>query len=526
MASSYSPGSVHPKLDRPLEFGDYRARLMRYELFWAFYNALQYSEAVNAMADRYKYAEKLYRNIRAVFSVGFRLGEFWATHLLGGPLDFAAGDGVTVPTALPILAESDAVRSGIARLWRDSQWVVEKDSLARQGSIKGDAFIEVVPRFDRRRLVMRSINPEKVTDLEKDGEGRVVGCTIWDERRDPDQADIAHGHRRKVDYQRTMSIRDDGRLDVYTYRGREPYNWGEGPTGSESAWTLEQGFVPLYHIEHRDLGFDFGGSELAGVLGKIAETDGVGSNLIDWTIRALNGPRMISGLKAADVRLDLDDRTKMGLYFAQSKDARVQTMLDPMPVGEVTALSAMLLEEILHDHPELAIDKQRASGDMSGKSLREGRKPAETRVKSRRAGYDARMVRAQRDALWMGGELGFPGYEAFSGLDPDDPALDHQIADRDVFLLDPFDRLEEQTGRFTMAQAARAAGLTIEDALARAGVPPEEAARARAEMQRMELLTIMMNAPAAPAGDPAAEGAAAQFTTPPDATQVPTRSTA
>jgi hypothetical protein len=528
LAASYEARYVQPSLVDPAKYGDYRARLARYELYWAFYLSTQYDEQLNAWAKQFKHRAELYRHVRAIFSTGYRLGEFWATHLLGGTLDFDAGDGTLIPSAVPIVTQNTDLRPAIARLWRDSRWMVEKDSLSRQGAIKGDAFIDIHPRFDRGRMVMHSVNPERVVDLEKDADGHVLSCCIWDQRRDPEDTRVPFGQRRLVNYHRTMHRRDDGTVDVYTYRDQQAYDWGEGPAGSGAAWTLDIDFVPLVHIEHRDLGYDFGGSELAGVIAKIAESDALGANLSDWIYRALNGPRLLVGLKPGDVTIKADDRQSMAVYYAPTKDARVQTMLDPLPVGETAGVVAMILDEILHDHPELAIDKQRASGDMSGKSLREGRKPAETRVKSRRAAYDLAMVRAHQMAIAMGATYGFEGYEPFAPEGMLDGSLDHQIGDRDVFMLDAFDRLEEQTGRFTMAQAARAAGLTVEDALARAGADPEEAVRARLEQQRLEMLTLLARARPGEGGgtDPALAGLMAQYTTAPDPTQTETRATA
>lgn len=526
-AGAYRPRSVYPRLGDPAGYGDFDARLLRYNINWAFYSACQYNQDFNAWSERFRHDEGLYKHTRAVLSVGFRLGEFWGTHLLGGPLDHDAGDGVTRPSALPIVADDPRLREAVAKLWRDSRWSVKKDSLARHGSIKGDVAIEVVPRFAKARPAMRVVPPETIAELEKDADGNVTGATFLEMRPDPE---ATHRPAPAVEYRRTITRRDSGQVDVYTYRDRDPYSWGEGPTGRESAWTLEVDFCPVVHVEHLDIGFGWGASELSGVRSKIAESDALGSNLADWTYRALNGPRFLTGAQQGDVRIQVDDRESFGVYFGP-KDARMQSMLDPLPVGEVTGWVAFLLGEILADHPELSIDKQRASGDMSGKSLREGRKPAETRVKSRRAAYDLAMVRAHQMGISIGVAHGWAGYEGFDAGSFDRGDLDHQIGERDVFLLDPFDRIEEQTGRFAMAQAARAAGMTLADALSRAGAAPEEVANAQAEQQRQEFMAMIAGglppqaALAVEAMAPALAGAMAQFVTPPGPTQVETRAT-
>src|SRR5690606_27228546 len=104
-------------------------------------------------------------------------------------------------------------------------------------------------------------SPVEVRELDKDRRGNVVGCTFAEMRPDPE---ARPGHRREVEYRRTMTRRDDGQVDVYTYRDGEPYDWGDGPDG-KSAWTLAVDFVPLRHVQHRRIGFGWGASELSGV---------------------------------------------------------------------------------------------------------------------------------------------------------------------------------------------------------------------------------------------------------------------
>lgn len=528
MVMTYQDRYVKPMPSKPEEYGEYAARLLRYELYWSFYESTQHNATLHtAWADVFKGQMEAYTYIRPLFGVGYRLGEFWGTHLLGGPIDHDAGNGVTVPSALPILGASDGLRAAIARLWFDSRWSVEKDVLARQGSVMGDAFIEVVPDFEDKLPWMRVVNPATVREIEKDRRDRIVGCTIAEQR--PDPREDGKYKNRKVTYTRTMTKNDSGGVDVYTYLDGQEYAWGEGPSKRMSRWTLEIDFVPLIHIEHKDIGFGWGESELAGPVMTIVEADGLGSNLSDWQYRALNGPKFLTGVQAKDIEIKAKTRETISIYSTTSKDAKIATMLDPLDIGAAAGTVGMLLDAIERQCPELRVDNARSSGDMSGKSMREARKPAETRVESRRTGYDEAIVRAHQIAIALGSAYGWEGYRDFP-KDPEADELDHRIGDRDVFAMDMFDRLEEQTGRFTMIQAARAAGLSLSDALSRAGISQEEIDAALAEQKRAQMLQLLTSPAARQSGpeggmDPALAGALAQFVNPPGPNQTPTRLT-
>src|SRR5262245_35033429 len=67
-------------------YGRFAARLQRYALYWAMYENSQY-DTVHKWAQQYLTEYGLYRYTRGVYNPSKRLGDFWASHLMGGTLD-------------------------------------------------------------------------------------------------------------------------------------------------------------------------------------------------------------------------------------------------------------------------------------------------------------------------------------------------------------------------------------------------------------------------------------------------------
>jgi hypothetical protein len=94
------------------DFTAYAARRMRYELLWAAYENTHYRD-MHRWAAAYKADYGLYKYVRGVYNPAYRLGKFYATHLMGGSLDPEAGDGKGEPSAIPIITDNDALRYSV-----------------------------------------------------------------------------------------------------------------------------------------------------------------------------------------------------------------------------------------------------------------------------------------------------------------------------------------------------------------------------------------------------------------------------
>jgi len=482
-------------------YGDRIPRLVRYAVFWAAYeNSLYdgqvptstdssttvYGDAmVHAWAGAFKQAMGLYRYTRGILNPVNRLVEFHATHVLGGELDDAAGDGVEIKSALPILEATDAHRAAIARLWRDSNWSIEKDTLVRQGAAKGDAFLAVCDAWEDGRVYLEVIPPQEISLLSKDCFGHVKGYVRERYRDDPDSPPRTildlDTPIPQVLYSETAER--DGDMVLYrTYRDRAPYAWDDRP----QEWAVPYGFVPLWHIQHIPSGNGWGRPEAFSGLVKFCEGDEQASKLHDAVRKAVETTWLLSGVRQQELSQALAQaaptagKTQPGrneslTICAQDPQAKASPMLPDLNVADVTMNLRFVVEQTLQDYPELRYELIRASGDANAKALAEARKPAEAKVRARRVAYDQAVLRATQAALAIGGwryqQTRDPRLADYAGFSLDSYArgqLAFRIGPRPVFEATPADRIEDETARANLVKALIDAGVPLPMALARA----------------------------------------------------------
>jgi hypothetical protein len=226
--------------------------------------------------------------------------------------------------------------------------------------------------------------------------------------------------------------------------------------------------------------YSWGWSEYQGALTKAREADHVASNLHSQ-IRKASDPRfLMAGVQPPSPRnLAITGETPSRgnpqpadqevAFVYGGTGATAVPLLFPMDVQFTSMEIQNQVASLEKDYPELRYDSARVAGDASAKALREVRKTAEAKVHARRVGYDNALVRAQMMALSIGGFRNYPGYEAFDLGSFDAGKLDHSIGERTVFLMDPLDRIEEETAFWQGATIAKSAGVPLIIYLRRAG---------------------------------------------------------
>lgn len=459
------------------DFGEFAARKTRYEILWSQYQNDVYRN-IHQWARTYKTRFALYQYIRNIYSPAYRLGTFWQTYLMGGALDpKAENEG-----ALPIETENEALRPAIAQLWRWSNWHVRKDQLTLRGAVMGDAFLRVVDDVGANKIYLDLVHPGIVSNVLADDYGNVKAYEIIEERVDP-RTD------RPVVYRETATR--EGQNVVYrTYLNDALFSWN----GIAAEWEEPYGFIPMVHLQHNDVGLGWGWSEFHPARSKIHEVDDLASLLGDQVRKAVLGSGfIIAGAKKPDGALTPSDyatrkatenlatggypelgREEVNTLYVSSPSVTVSPMALDLDVEGTLAHIQKILEELERDYPELKFDTLRASGDVSGKSLRIARQPAETKVKQRRANYDDALIRAQMMALSIMGLRGLaPGLDLNSFAAGD---LEHNIGDREVFALDDEERWTSEQVFWLAAKTAGEAGLPLELYLRRAGWSEEELA--------------------------------------------------
>lgn len=470
------------------EFSLLEARQMRYALYWALYENTAYRD-MHLWSKKFRADYGLYRYIRGIHNPAYRLGEFYATHLMGGALDPAAGDGQALPSAIPIQTDSARLRQAIAMLWRCSNWQITKDIWTRQGSVLGDIGLQVVDDVQRQKVYLQVLYPGLITCVEKDPWGNIKGYTIEEQRPDPRPA--AAKTAALVTYRET-AMRDGDDVVYQTFLNGAPYAWN----GVAAEWTEPYGFIPLVLTQHLNVGLDWGWSELHPGHGKFHEVDDQASKLSDQIRKAVDSPWLFAGVQApsssptiagatASTTRPEPGREEVPALYGNA-DAKAFPLVGPLDIGAVSGRIKDLIAEIERDYPELQMDIWTASGDASGRALRVARQRVSGKLQMRRAGYDDSLVRAQQMAIAIGGHRGYDGYRGFNLDSYASGRLDHQIAQRPVFETDPMDQIEQDTAFWTAAAEAETAGYPLEIYLEEKGWSQERIDRmlqAKAERQ-------------------------------------------
>ncbi len=459
----------------------FEARKMRYALLWSMFDNSAYS-SVHNWSKGLRAAYGLYTSIRNIHNPSYRIGVMYQTHLMGGNIDPLAGDGAMVDSALPIMTKNASLAPALAQLWRDSVWQVNKDVWTLNGTVMGDAPLEVVDDTERGKVYLKTMHPGKVKSLECDPQGNVKAYCLEYQRVDPRRELRAYETiPPMVTY--TEEVTRDGENVVYqTYLNNKPWEWD----GNPSAWSVDYGFIPLVTVKHQDVGLEWGWSELHAGLPKFREIDDIASALDDQIRKAVNAPWLFNfpkSVTATAIARTTPTRTnpepgraEIPSLYVDRESAKGQALIADLDIGAVSARIEQLQVELKHNYPELDLERHTASGDASGRALRYAQQPVAAKVQMRRAGYDSALVRAQQMAIAIGGMRGYPGYESFSLDSYAAGDLEHSIGDRPVFAVDPLDKIEEDTAFWTSIKAAVDSGYPIELALRDKGFPEDKIA--------------------------------------------------
>jgi hypothetical protein len=487
-------------------WGSWMARRSRYETYWAYYENTVYRK-IHRWSELLKNEYQLYTYTRSIFSPAYRMGEFWPTHLMGGRLDCEAGDGEQRPSALPIILPVDEdpadvgdgaadskpvvhpLRLAIAQLWRDSNWQVNKENYCRNGAVMGDTALIAIDDVAREKVYFKVLHPRTIQQLVRDPFGNVKGYVIQETRLDPRWSEdpwVDH----YVTYTEVCTKTGEA-IHYQTYLDEEPWDWRDYPDETPDSrrvgpeWTENYGFVPLVFVPNRNVnGTGWGWSELHAATSKMRELDDLASKLDDQIRKLVDSPWFFSGVaNSGDLSVSYTDptdddpepgRTSIPSVYSSSPESKAMALVAPLDISATADHIRSILTELERDHPELQADMATASGDASGRALRVAREKVEAMVASRRVPYDDGLVRMHQMCISIGGQKGYPGYEAFSEASYANGELDHSIGERPVFAVDALDRLEEEQSRATLIKTLTDSGLPLAATLRRAGLAEDE----------------------------------------------------
>jgi hypothetical protein len=447
------------------DFNSFESRRIRYQVLWSYFESTAYRD-IHKWASLMRADYGLYQWTRNIYNPSSRLAEFWRSHLLAGALDPNAGDGISVPSALPIITDNERLRPAIAALWRASNWQANKDILGLWGTVLGDVVIRINDDQAKKKVYLTITHPGTIKELTRDTWGNIKGYVIEENWPDPNESS------RTVVY-REIAYRDGINVVYDLYLDNKPYNIHQYANGKfNNWWTVPYGFIPMVAIKHNDVGLDYGFSELFPALQKIREADDLTSKLDDQ-IRKLTDPVWIlAGVKPPtqdDPKSKRTSTSSGGEEGRQELDvfygevgADAKALVADLNIEQVSNHIDKILKDLERDYPELTVNINTATNDISGKALRIHRQPVEDKVLQRRPGYDDAIVKAQQMAIAIGGWRRYPGYEGFGLNSYAHGDLDHTIGDRPVFRRDETDDIEIQTEFWKAAKAATDAGVPLE----------------------------------------------------------------
>jgi hypothetical protein len=442
-------------------FDALQARMVRYDINWSYYQNTCYDETNRWLYD-YKVANALPPSLECLFNPVYRCVEFWATHLMGGALDPDAGPGDKVDTAIPIKDADDTTRKGIAKLWSDSEWEINKSVWCRFCAGMGDVGLEVINDPTRDQVRIRVVDPRTIARIEQDSSGatkyyEIVDFFIDPRVTDPNLVPSAVQYREVVDLV-------GGRVRYRTFLNEEPYAWYQKDT-----WFLDQPDIPMVFHCHTKVSvtMPFGFAEMHPALPKIRPLNDMASRLHSQIKKYVDTVWLFCGVSpeqevilpnrvATDGTPQPTDSEVPALYGPA--DSKAQALVSPLDIEAVLAFIAAQQEDLKEDYPELRKDIESALGDASGTALRVARQRCEAKANSRRPAYDSALTKIMKIALAMGSRFGYDGYQ---GLPKDASKIKFRIGTRSVFATDPLDKLELDTTFWMNAESAERAGLPL-----------------------------------------------------------------
>lgn len=452
-------------------FESVAARRIRYSLYWSQFDNSIYRR-IHTWSTGFKHQYALGKFIRSLYNPANRLGNFYASHLWGGALNpEAKAEG-----AIPIETEDETLRSAIAFLWKRSNFATLKDVIALRGTVEGDVILHVQDDPDRELVTFERISPSTIVNLTKDGLGNVKAYVVEEQRQDPTSKS------RSVTYRLEVS-RDEDLVVYKTFRNNNPFGWNGQPAEWETPYT----FVPLVHIQHLNVGLDWGWSELHPMRSKVSEIDDLASMVSDQIRKSVHPLWLMKGMEPTTISLTGASRVESGATDTRPEpgreelkaiwnaptDAEAEPMVAKLDLGAALTHIDNLLKELERDYPELQTDIW-ATGATSGRALRVARTRVEAKVHQRRESYDSGLVRLQMMGVAIGG---WRGYSAFKGFNLDSYAkgdLNHSIGIRPVFTPDPMDQIEISHALWEAAKTATESGASLRGFLKREGWSEEQ----------------------------------------------------
>lgn len=405
--------------------------------------------------------------MRPLRNPAWRVVEFYASKLWPG----------TLPGALPITTENEAIIEPIHQIWKWSNFSSAKQQWARTFAIYGDLFIRVQSRADVAdnplAVFMTIIDPIYVNSFELDERGYLTWIRIDIPRLDEREEEVTYTEvwdksKQTFSWWNEHKLGVDAKLDrLGTPDGVKLFSEMHG-----------EDFIPIVYQPFRDDGLGRGSGAFTAQLDKIDEVNRQATRLsqllfrhnkavwaattagVDAQGRPLPPPNFDN--LVTDGALTLGDDSILILPTASD----LKALVPPINYSDALQVLNSQVEELKQDLPELSYYELIGSGDLSGRAIKFMLDNMISRAQEARGNGESALIRAHQMALTIAQNLGIKGFDSLGSYE--DGSFDHTFDNRpvlpkDITEIGQFIQLMVMSGA-TLKAAARLGGFSIEEA--------------------------------------------------------------
>jgi len=426
-AVTYKPDAMIAQTWRGWD--DNLSRQARYEIYDGYYHNIAYHSLVS-YAEALKVAERLYKHVRGVFNPVSRIVELYTAKVYGGMLDTEnASSG-----AIQVSAADDALRQAITRVWQNSRWEQKKSLYVRNGAKFGDSFLKIVDDVQQGTVYMEAMNPSVVKAVQSTPSGAITYLELeyWLPRAASVENEAALPY---VLYNETWTPEEV----VTTVDGKPAFIHQNGRGEALDRWPNAYGFIPVVHVQHRDVGLQFGATPYYTQLQKINELNDIASNINDAARNQANMPLVyVNAMQPKDTAQPgfgqatdsprRDSKRVLEIHDADdNRKAAIQTIPPTLSLTDSMTVVNEVLQELERDLPELSLHRLRDGSSQTAPGVRSAYDDAIARIEEARGNYNAGLIEAHKMAVAIGGMRGYAGFQGFNLTSYGTDMLDHNI---------------------------------------------------------------------------------------------------
>lgn len=350
----------------------------------------------------------LYQDTRPIYSIVYRVVEWWVAQTYPGPL---SEDGSKLPegieSAIPLAEDTDPkLRAAIGQLWQWWGWQAGKDRAVRFAALTGNTLVELIDDLPRSKVIAKVWWPSHVRDIQLDEAGNTKAYRVLERRQDE--------RGEWYDFEREVTNRT-----ITTYKDGDLWDFvNNTPAGPEAVVAHPYGFAPATWWRWDDIGDEYGLPCFWAQLPKVDEVNGLASMIHDQIAKIIKSPVVVNTESAiqrlteaaAQLKRSPDPTGDMALRRRESTKlihlppgSDLKTL--PLELGQSLEVLASDIAELEKDRPEIvASTVLRQNPGISGRAAKVLLGDVENLKLAKDALMDQQMIKLHQMAVAMVGE--------------------------------------------------------------------------------------------------------------------------